>query len=122
MTGGSIYPLCSRGCAARELGVGDRHLRLTIDSDEGRLVAPEICAWAKTLGVLQHLSWHLAAVGVELHDPLVLTQHAELGAVDRAQFLCRDAEHDGSQGVDLDERLAAFGVAAEGGGHGPLWS
>src|SRR3712207_8924327 len=50
------------------------------------------------LGVLlQHVSRHLPAVRVHVHDPLVLAKYAELRPVDRAQLLSGDSEHHRSE-------------------------
>jgi predicted nucleic acid-binding protein len=52
--------------------VRDRHLGLPVDAGEEHFVAAEVGAGAEPVDVLEHLLRHLAAVGVELHDALVL--------------------------------------------------
>ena len=66
------------------------------------------------------VSADLTALGVEDHFVLVLPEDRELGAVHGAELVGGQAEHEGGEGVDLDESLPTVLVATEGGVHGPL--
>lgn len=51
---------------------------------------------------------------------VVAVEDGELGAVDGAQLVGGDAQHEGDEGVDLDECLTAVEVAAQQGARPPV--
>ena len=51
---------------------------------------------------------------------VVAVEDGELGAVDGAQLVGGDAQHEGDEGVYLDECLTAVKVAAQQGARPPL--
>lgn len=109
-----------------EFGVGGTHVGLTVVAGERQFVSVGVATdifggeLVGTEGVALlgpqplELDGDEATVGVvEVFAVVVAVEDGELGAVDGAQLVGGDAQHEGHEGVDLDEGLTAVEVAAQ---------